>query len=112
VCSPQIPPIFSHREKMGERTRHRVLFPAPSPETRLAIVRTLIRLSDAQDLSSQQTAGARVLPAVRALIRLSDAQDLSSQQTARARSATREGACAPRRFLPFLTTLSRISNAP
>jgi hypothetical protein len=82
VCSPQIPPIFPHREKMGERTRHRVLFPAPSPETRLAIERTLIHLSDAQDLSSQQTA--------------------------RARSATREGACAPRGFLPFRISSSRI----
>jgi len=74
--------IFSHSEKMGERTRHRVLFSAPSPETWLAIER--------------------------ALVRLGDAEDLSSQQTARARSATREGACAPRGFLPFRISSSRI----
>ncbi len=54
----------------GERTRPRVLFPAPSPEIWLAIGR--------------------------ALIWLIGAQDLSSRQRARAHSATREGACAPR----------------
>lgn len=58
----------------GEHTRHRVLFPAPSPETGLEMGQALFRLRGTQNLFSQRSAWAhsatreaRMLPTGRRL---------------------------------------------